>query len=73
MMIDNYPYKGIADAIAQLAVATASSRDTVATITATNANVKLTLQLKTSQAYSKKLKEEIVQLKLKIEPDWQGQ
>jgi hypothetical protein len=40
-------------------------------LTATNA--KLTLQLETSQAYEKKLKEDIVQLKLKIKPAWQGQ
>jgi hypothetical protein len=66
MMIENHPYQGTADAIAQLAVATAFDRETVATLTATNA--KLTLQLETSQAYVKKLKEYIVQLKLKIKP-----
>jgi hypothetical protein len=54
MTIENYPYQGTADAIAQLAVATASDRDTVDTLTATN--VKLTLQLETYQAYVKKLK-----------------
>jgi hypothetical protein len=43
----------------------------VATLTVTNA--KLTLQLETSQAYIKKLKEDIVQLQLKIKPPWQGQ
>jgi hypothetical protein len=71
MMIENHPYQGTVDAIAQLAVSTASYRDTVATLTANNA--KLTLQLETSQAYVHKLKEDIVQLKLKIKPDWQGQ
>jgi hypothetical protein len=39
-------------------VATASDRDTVATLTATNA--KLTLQLETSQAHGNKLKEDII-------------
>jgi hypothetical protein len=43
----------------------------VAIVTANNA--KLTLQLETSQVYVQKLKEEIVQLKLKIKPAWQGQ
>jgi hypothetical protein len=38
----------------------------VATLIATNA--KLTLQLETSQAYGKKLKEDIFQLELKIKP-----
>jgi hypothetical protein len=38
----------------------------VAALMATNA--KLTLQLETSQAYVKKLKEDIVQLKLKMKP-----
>jgi hypothetical protein len=71
MMIEHHPYQGTADAIAQLAVATASDRDTVATLTATNA--KLTLQLETYQAYVQKLKEDIVQLKLKIKPAWQVQ
>jgi hypothetical protein len=70
-MIENHPHQGTADAIAQLTVATASDRGTVATLTATN--VKLTLQLETSQAYVKKLKEYIVQLKLNIKPTWKGQ
>jgi hypothetical protein len=70
MMIKHHPYQGTADAIAQLAVAIASYRDTVATLTATND--KLTLQLENSQAYVQKLKEDIVQLKLNIKPDWQG-
>jgi hypothetical protein len=39
----------------------------------TDANAKLTLQLKTSQAYVQKLKEDIAQLKLKLKPAWQGQ
>jgi hypothetical protein len=43
----------------------------MATIKATNA--KLTLQLETSQAYVKRLKEDIAQLKLKIKPALQGQ
>jgi hypothetical protein len=71
MMIEHHPYQGTADAIAQLEVATDLDRDTVATLTATNA--KLTLQLETSQAYVMKLKKDIVQLKLKIKPAWQGQ
>jgi hypothetical protein len=43
----------------------------VATLAAIN--TKLTLQLKASQAYVKKLKEDIAELKLKIKPAWQGQ
>jgi hypothetical protein len=70
-MIENHPYQGTTDAIAQLAVATASDQDMVATLTATNA--KLTLQLETSQAYVKKLKEDIAQLKLNIKPSRKGQ
>jgi hypothetical protein len=54
MMIEYHHYQGTSDAITQLAVATASDRDTVATLTATN--YKLTLQLETSQAYLQKLK-----------------
>jgi hypothetical protein len=57
MMLEYHHYKGTSDAIAQLAVATASDRETVAILTATNA--KLALQLETSQAYAQKLKEEI--------------
>jgi hypothetical protein len=71
MTIENHPYQGTTGAIAQLAVATASDRDTVATLTATNS--KLTLQLETSQAYVKNPKEYIVQFKLNIKPAWQGQ
>jgi cell division protein FtsB len=52
-------------------VATASDRDTVTIITATNA--KVTSQLETLQAHVQKLKEEIAQLKLKIKPAWQSQ
>jgi hypothetical protein len=52
-------------------VATSSDRDMVATLTATNA--KLTLQLEIFQAYVQKIKEDIVQLKLKLKPAWQGQ
>jgi hypothetical protein len=66
MMIEDHHYQGTADTIAQLAVATASDRDTVATLTATNA--KLILQLETSQAYVQKLKEDIAKLKLKSKP-----
>jgi predicted RNase H-like nuclease (RuvC/YqgF family) len=57
--------------ITQLATATASDRGTVATLTATN--VKLAVQLGTSQANIKKLKEEISDLKAKIKPACQGQ
>jgi hypothetical protein len=71
IMIENHPYKGTADAIAQLLVTTVSDRDMVATLTATNTT--LTLQLEKSQAYVKKLKKDIAQLKLKIKPSWQGQ
>jgi hypothetical protein len=71
MMIEHHPYQGNADAITQLAVATASDQDMVATLTATN--TKLTLQLETYQSYVKKLKEDIVKLKLKIKPACQGQ
>jgi hypothetical protein len=63
-MIENHPYQETADAIAQFSVATALDRDMVATMTATNA--KLTLQLEKFQAYVKNLKEDLVQLKLKI-------
>jgi hypothetical protein len=46
MMIEHHPYQGTTNTIAQLAVAIASDRDTVATLTATNS--KLILQLETS-------------------------
>jgi hypothetical protein len=71
MIIDHRPYQGTVDAITQLAVATASDRNTVASLSATNST--LTLQLETSQAYVQKFKEDIVQLKLKIKSTWQGQ
>jgi hypothetical protein len=54
-----------------LAVATASDRDMVATLTATNA--KLTAQLEASQAYVKKQKDDIADLKMKMKPAWQSQ
>jgi predicted RNase H-like nuclease (RuvC/YqgF family) len=47
-------------------MATASDRGTVATLTATNS--KLDAHLETSQAYIKKLKEEISDLKAKMKP-----
>jgi hypothetical protein len=60
-----------ADAIAQLATATASDRRTVATLTATNA--KLASQLEAAQVYIKMLKDEVLALNVKIKPAWQGQ
>jgi hypothetical protein len=73
IMIEHHPYhyEWTADAIAQLLLATASDRDMVTNLTATNS--KLALQLETSEAYVQKLKEYIVQLKLKIKPEWEGQ
>jgi hypothetical protein len=71
IMVEDHHYQGTADAIAQLEVTTASDHDTAATLTDTN--VKLTLQLETLQAYVQKLHEDIVNLKLKIKPAWQGQ
>jgi hypothetical protein len=56
------------EAITQLEVATASDRDTVATLTTINA--KLPAQLEASQAYVKKLKDDISDLKMKIKPAW---
>jgi hypothetical protein len=70
MMIRYHPYQGTVEAIVQLEVATASDLDTYTTLTATNA--KIMLQLERFQAYFKKLKEAIVQLKLEINPAWQG-
>jgi hypothetical protein len=69
--IENYIYQGTVDAMSQIAEATASDRETVDTLTSTND--KLTLQLETSQAYVKKLKEDTFQLKLMINPAWKGQ
>jgi hypothetical protein len=60
-----------AEAIAQLATATASDRGTVATPTTTNA--KLANQLEAAHALISQLKGEIVTLKIKIKPVWQGQ
>jgi hypothetical protein len=59
------------DAIVQLATATASDRGTVATLTTTNA--KLATQLEAAHAQIAQLKNEIVTLKNKIKPAWQGQ
>jgi hypothetical protein len=59
------------DAIAQLESATASDRGTVATLTANNA--KLAPQLEAAQVYTTILKDEILALKAKIKPAWQGQ
>jgi hypothetical protein len=61
----------IVDTIVKLATSTASDPGTVATLTVTNA--KLDVQLETSQAYIKKLKEEISDLKANITPARQGQ
>jgi hypothetical protein len=60
-----------AEAIAQLATATASYRGTVATLTTTNA--KLATQLESAHALIAQLKNEIATLKSKIKPAWQGQ
>jgi hypothetical protein len=59
------------DAIAQLGTATASDRDTAATLTTTNA--KLATQLEAAHALIAQLKNEIATLKNKIKPAWQGQ
>jgi hypothetical protein len=59
------------DEIAQLATEMASDRGTVATLTVTNA--KLASQLEAAHAYIKMLKDEILVLKAKIKPVWQGQ
>jgi hypothetical protein len=61
----------IVDAIDQLATATASDRGTVATLTTTNA--KLANQMEAVHALIAQLKNEIVTLKNKIKPAWQGQ
>jgi predicted RNase H-like nuclease (RuvC/YqgF family) len=60
-----------AEAIAQLATATASDRGTVATLTTTNA--KLANQLEAAHALITQLKSKIATLKNKIKPVWQGQ
>jgi hypothetical protein len=74
MMIDNNrdgSFQGNADTISQLVITTAPDRGTVATLTVTNS--RLTTQLEASQAYIKKLKEEITNLKVKMKPARQGQ
>jgi hypothetical protein len=60
-----------AEAIAQIARATASDRGTLATLTTTNA--KLVNQLEAAHALSAQLENEIATLKIKIKPAWQGQ
>jgi predicted RNase H-like nuclease (RuvC/YqgF family) len=60
-----------AEAIAQLATATASDRGTVATLTTTNA--KLLNRLEAANALIAQLKNEIATLKSNIKPAWQGQ
>jgi hypothetical protein len=60
-----------AEAIAQLATATASDRGTVATLTTTNA--KLANHLEAARALIAQLKSEITTLKIKIKSVWQGQ
>jgi hypothetical protein len=64
-------FQETAEAIAQLATATASDRGTVATLTTTNA--KLATQLEAAHALIARLKSEIATLKIKIKPVWQGQ
>jgi hypothetical protein len=60
-----------AEAIAQLATATASDRGTAATLTTTNE--KLATQLEAAHALITQLKSEIATLMIKIKPVWQGQ
>jgi predicted RNase H-like nuclease (RuvC/YqgF family) len=60
-----------AEAIAQLATATASDRGTVATLTTTN--YRLATQLEAANALIAQLKNEVATLKNKIKPAWQGQ
>jgi hypothetical protein len=60
-----------AEAISQLATATASDRGTVATLI--TANVKLGNQLEAAHALIAQLKSEIATIKSKIKPSWQGQ
>jgi hypothetical protein len=74
MMIEqgrNDSMQETAEAIAQLATATASDQGTVATLTTTNA--KLANQLEAAYALIAQLKSEIATLKIKIKPVWQGQ
>jgi hypothetical protein len=60
-----------AEAIAQLATATASDRGTVATLNTTNA--KLVNQIEAAHALIAQLKNEIATLRSKIKHAWQGQ
>jgi hypothetical protein len=59
------------EAIAHLAMATASDRSMVATLITNNA--KLSTQLEAAHDLIAKLKSEIATLKIKIKPVWQGQ
>jgi hypothetical protein len=59
-------FQETAEAIAQLATATASDRGTVATLTTTNA--KLATQLEAAHALIARLKSEITMLKIKVKP-----
>jgi hypothetical protein len=59
------------DATAQLATATASDRGTGSMLTVTNA--KFSSQLEAAHAYIKMLKDDILALKAKLKPVWQGQ
>jgi hypothetical protein len=61
----------IAEAIAQLATATASDWGTVATLTTTNA--KIANQREAAHALIAQLKSDIATLKSNIKPAWQGQ
>jgi hypothetical protein len=60
-----------AEAIVQLATATASDRSMVATLSITNA--KLANQLEVSHSLISQLKSKIATLKINIKPVWQGQ
>jgi predicted RNase H-like nuclease (RuvC/YqgF family) len=60
-----------AESIEQLATTTASDRGTLARLTTTND--KLANQLEAAHALIAQLKSEIVTLKIKIKPVWQGQ
>jgi hypothetical protein len=74
MMIEqgrNESTQDTAEAIAQLAIATASDRGTVATLTTTNA--KLATQLEADHALIAQVKNEMATLRNKINPAWQGQ
>jgi hypothetical protein len=74
MMIEqgrDYSMQDTAEAIAQLAIDTASDRGTVATLTTTNA--KLANRLEADHALIAQLKSEIATLNNKIKPAWQGQ